>query len=140
MILNTDKTRLITFSRKTNPLNENYKLSGTNIMRTDCITDLGMLLDSKLFFHHHVDCIFYKSLKTLGLVHMLTYSFSTTDSLLLLYVTLVRPMLEYASTVWNSVTATDTHKLEKVQRKFAFHASSIFSLLWITIILMHLRL
>ena len=83
---------------------------------------------------------FFKSPKILGLIRKLTYSFSTINSLLLLYVTLVRPVLEYASTVWNSVTATDTNKLERVQRKFASHASSIFSLLWITIILMHLRL
>jgi hypothetical protein len=52
MILNIDKTRVITFTRKTNPLNYNYKLSGTNTMCTDCIKDLGKLLDSKLLFHH----------------------------------------------------------------------------------------
>jgi hypothetical protein len=27
--------------------------------------------------------------------------------------------LEYASVAWNSVTATDSNKLERVQRKFA---------------------
>jgi hypothetical protein len=106
----------ITFTGKTNPFNYNYILSGTNIMRTDCIKHLGMLLDSNLWFHHHVYYIFSKSLKTLVLIRTLTYSFSATDSLLLLHVTLVRPVLEYASPAWNSITATDTNKLERTQR------------------------
>jgi hypothetical protein len=32
---------------------------------------------------------------------------------------LVRSKLEYASVAWNSVTITDSNKLERVQRKFA---------------------
>ena len=88
VILKIDKTRVTTFTRKTNLLNYNYMLSRTNITRTDCIKDLEMVLDSKLLFHRHVDYTFSKSLKTLGLIRMLTSSFSTIDSLLLLYVTL----------------------------------------------------
>jgi hypothetical protein len=44
----------------------------------------------------------------LGLIQTITYSFSTFDSLLILYLTTVRPTLKYASIVWNSVTSTDT--------------------------------
>ena len=35
------------------------------------------------------------------------------------YTTLIRPILEYASTVWDPYTATNTHKLEMVQRRSA---------------------
>jgi hypothetical protein len=33
--------------------------------------------------------------------------------------TLVRSKLEYAMVVWNSITSTDTNKLERIQQKFA---------------------
>jgi hypothetical protein len=37
----------------------------------------------------------------------------------MLYFALARSKLEYASVAWNSVTITDSNKLERVQRKFA---------------------
>jgi hypothetical protein len=37
----------------------------------------------------------------------------------MLYFTLVRSKLVYASVVWNSITTTDANKLERIQQKFA---------------------
>ena len=119
MKLNVSKTRVIIFCRKTNGLYYVYKIQDSSITRTDTIKDLGVQLDSKLHFHARVDCIFSQILRALGLIRTLTYSFSTLDCLLVLYSTLLRPKLEYASVVWNSVTSTDARKLERIQRKFA---------------------
>jgi hypothetical protein len=49
-------------------------------------------------------------MKLLGLIRKLRISFSAIDSLLMLY---------FASVAWNSVTITDSNKLERVQRTFA---------------------
>jgi hypothetical protein len=37
----------------------------------------------------------------------------------MLYFTLVRSKLEYALVVWNSITSTDSNKLERIKLKFA---------------------
>ena len=83
---------------------------------------------------------FSKSLKTLGLIRTLTYSFSALDSLLSLYFTLVRSVLEYASPVLNNITTADTSKLERIQQKLACLCFKRFSLNLILIMLKHLRL
>ena len=50
---------------------------------------------------------------------MLLKTFTSRDMNLwkLLYVSLVRPHLEFASTVWNPYLAGDIETLEKVQRR-----------------------
>jgi hypothetical protein len=118
MKLNTSNTRVIAVTMKTNVLYYSYNISDLFITRIDTIKDLGVQLYSKLHFHAHVDYIFSQSIKMLGLIRTVTYSFSTLHSLLILYLTLVAPKLEYASTVWNSITATDAKQLEGIQRKF----------------------
>jgi hypothetical protein len=116
---NLSKIRVISFSRKTTALNYQYRLGNSFILRTDCIKDLGVHIDSKLHFHQHVHFSFSHTMKLLGWIRIITFSFSALDSLLMLYIATVRSKLEYATVVWNSITNTDSNKLERVQRKFA---------------------
>jgi hypothetical protein len=126
MKLKVRKTRVIIYCRKTNDLYYVYKIQDSSITRTDTIKDFCVQLDSKLNFHARVDCIFSQILRALGLIRTLTYSFSTLDCLLVLYSTLLRPKLEYASVVRNWVTSTDARKLERIQRKFAVQCQNLF--------------
>jgi hypothetical protein len=123
MKLNTSKTRVVVFARKTNALYYRYKIRDSFIT----IKDLGVQLDSKLHFHAHADYTFSQCVRTLGLTRTVTCPFSTLDSQLILHLTLVRPKLEYASTAWNSITATDAKKLERIQRQFVALCQNLFS-------------
>jgi hypothetical protein len=90
MELNVQKTKITSFSRKTNSIRFNYYVSGISILRTDCMKDLGVMLDSKLYFHSHVDYVHSQGLRILGLVRYIAYNFSSLDSLVVLYNALVR--------------------------------------------------
>jgi hypothetical protein len=79
---NFNKIRIISFTRKSNVLNYQYRLGNSFILRTDCIKDLGVHIDRKFNFHRHVDFVFPHALKLLGLIRTITFSFSTIDSLL----------------------------------------------------------
>jgi hypothetical protein len=56
--------------------------------------------------------------KAFGLYSLYNLSFSSLECFYVLYFTLVRPRLEYASVVWNSITSTDANKFELIQQKF----------------------
>jgi hypothetical protein len=113
------KNNVISFIRKTNSIHFYYHLGNTLIMRTDCVKDLGTWSDNKVYFHHHVNYLFSVTSKLLGLINFITYNFRSLDSLLVLYISLVRSKLECASIACNNLTITDSNKLESTQKKFA---------------------
>jgi hypothetical protein len=66
------KTNIIYFTRKTNSIHFNYFLGDLLTVRTDCIKDLGLMVDSKLHLHRHVDYSHSQALKLLGLIRFNT--------------------------------------------------------------------
>jgi hypothetical protein len=96
---------------------EPYFLNGTQIESTDCIRDLGVLIDSKLSFTPHYDHIIkLASLRS----HQILRVLKTNDlnTLIFAYKTYVRPQLEYAIEVWNPRFKKDSKRIEGVQHTF----------------------
>jgi hypothetical protein len=58
MRLNIAKTRVVSYTKKTNFLCYEYQLCHATITRTSSIKDLGVFFDSKLHFHSYVGCLF----------------------------------------------------------------------------------
>jgi hypothetical protein len=116
IMVNISITKVTTFTRKTNALYYPYKLPNYFLICTNTTKDMGVLTNLKLYFSNIYIC-FANPLKILGLIHTTTLSFSALNSLLILYETLTRPKLEYASTACNH-TYTETKKLEFIQCKF----------------------
>ena len=66
----------------------------------------------------HMQTTCSKAKKVLGLLYRKFYERSNTETLTRLYVSLVRPHLEYACPVWSPHLVKDIHAIENVQ-KFA---------------------
>jgi hypothetical protein len=86
-----------------------------------------------------VNLIFSQCVTLLGKVLSTTFNSLSLESLLRLYIALVKSKMEYASVVWNSITSTDANKLERIQQRFVGLCFNRFSLKTITRILLFWR-
>ena len=87
-----------------------------SLQEVECEKDLGVYVDEKLTFEHHVS----KSIKTANKVTgIICRNFRNMgkDVFLNLYKSLVRPHLEYGSVVWSPRFINDQKRIEAVQRR-----------------------
>ena len=117
MTLNITKCHVITFCHGKTPVIFNYNIDGTNLERVDSIRDLGVIFDSKMSFIPHIDSLISKSRSRLGFIFRNTSAFSI-DTLRVLYVSLVKPILNYASSLWSPFYRVHIDRIEAVQRRF----------------------
>ena len=83
-------------------------LKGQLLQQVDHFKYLGLLLSSDLSWSSHVENICNKARKLLGLLYRQYYQLAEPNTLLQLYLSLIRPHLEYASPVWNPYTCEKT--------------------------------
>ena len=81
--------------------------------------DLGVLLSSDLSWTPHITSVCSKAKQILGLLYRRFYNHTEGATLKQLYLSLIRPHLEYACPVWDPHTMKDEVLLEDAQ-KFAF--------------------
>ena len=75
---------------------------------------LGVHLSSNNKWSKHIDSIIESASKQISYLRKIKYQFST-QTLNTLYCTYIRPLLEYASKVWDGGTQADASRLEQVQ-------------------------
>ena len=81
------------------------------------LRDLGVIVDSRLTFSAHINSIVSKA--HLRANQILRCFLSRSPEILVkAFITYVRPILEYCSTVWNPHQITLINKVESVQRRF----------------------
>ena len=78
--------------------------------------DLGVTFESNLKFDKHINNIVSKAQRTLALIKH-TFDYMDRDMFLILYKSIIRPLLEYATCVWSPYLKKDIRKLESVQRR-----------------------
>ena len=115
---NTGKCKYMIVSRKQFPKVpcSPLMLFGSPMERVECYKYLGLLLSTNLSWSAHIDSICSKAKKILGLIYRRFYGSASHDTLKQLYLSLVRPHLEYACQVWDPHLVKDRKKLEDVQK------------------------
>jgi hypothetical protein len=113
-VWNSTFRKIIPFTCKTNSIHFKYFVKDVLILRVECINDLGVMVDSKLYFHCHVDSVYSHALRPLMLIRFITYNLSSVYSLVVLYIALIRSKPEYASVIRNKLTLTDSNKIENL--------------------------
>ena len=118
MQLNAEKCYVMSYTTSKSPMNYQYELMDTVLTRSLTLKDLGILFDNKLEFTSHYSAIIKRAFKMLGFVIRVSRNFRNVDTVMVLYKTLVRSQLEYASVVWSPYLKSHVRAIEKVQRKF----------------------
>ncbi len=122
MAFNVSKCKVVHFSRKKLPsvhhlMSKNYYLSGNQLENVPNISDLGITITNNLSWSKHIEEIVSKANRTLGLVKRLCRDIKDTNTRKLLYCTVVRPKLEYCSSLWSPYTGKHRLLIENVQRR-----------------------
>ncbi|GFW22014.1 RNA-directed DNA polymerase from mobile element jockey [Trichonephila clavipes] len=117
--LNVAKTEAVFFTRKTRLNYPDIYLHNERIPWSQSTKYLGVTLDKKLTFKQHITRIrenFIK--KALTFSHLISRrSKLSRSNKLLIYSSLLRPVITYASPVWSFAANTHIKKLEVLQNK-----------------------
>lgn len=95
------------FSRSRTLITHTYSLTILIFHQSVVKKDLSVLLSADLSFHFYIKSISHKVYKTLVFVEQILFDFMLTSELKALYCSLVRPLLEYGSVLWDPHTASD---------------------------------
>ena len=132
--LNDNKTEFMIFTRSTNMIRmcQSDKIIFNNISHSwkAHVRYLGVHLDTKLLFRHHIDIVLakakavaYSSLYSL----LKKKSGVTSDSKLRIYKSIIRPIVTYACPIFINCAKTNFNKLQVFQNKLL---RQIFEINW----------
>jgi len=118
MKFNPDKCKTMHITRSRNPIINSYTLHTTELETVKTSKYLGVTLSEDLSWNTHIDQSVKKANSRLNFVRRNLRS-ASEHTKTVAYQTLVRPLVEYASVVWDPHYVTQIKKLEMVQRSAA---------------------
>ena len=115
--LNTTKTVSTLFSLSTSKEKVTLKLQNQEVPQVNTPTFLGVILDTRLTWKPHIEATEGKAMRKLSLMKKLAGTKWGANSSILkqVYTGTVRPVVEYASTTWNTASRTNKTTLDRVQ-------------------------
>ena len=118
MSFNPSKCEVIRVTKKRNPIRTNYNIHGQDLNFVKDGKYLGVHISENLSWNAHIAATAKKASNSLAFLRRNLTS-CPPDIKAQSYQTLVRPILEYASTVWDPYTTTNINQIEAVQRRAA---------------------
>ena len=125
MQFHPSKCQVIRITKKRHPIIFPYQVHGTTLEVVSSAKYLGLHVDSHLNFNQHVDVITKKANSTRAFLQR-NFSNSNRKIKEATYKTYVRPITEYAASVWDPHTQRNIRKVEQVQRNSARFVTSTF--------------
>ena len=118
MAFHPEKCSTLHMTRRRTTLTGNYILHDHQLQSVASAKYLGVTMTSDLKWDAHINDITSKASKTLGFVRR-NLRICSRKAKAAAYKALVRPLLEFASPVWDPITTTCIDSLEKIQRRAA---------------------
>ena len=125
--LNIDKCKVLHMGPKSFLLNKTvYFINGVALQNSLVEQDLGILVRYNLNWNQYVNKI-CSSANYWRKVLYKCFAFKSLTVIKRLYLSIIRPKLEYAVTVWNPTSLTCINQLEKIQRRSTKFGSTSLS-------------
>ena len=103
LFFNASKCKVLTITRKKNPVIYEYTLGSKKLTRVDHEKDLGIMTTTNITWDLHVNTVVAKANKMLGILKRTCTSITDITIRRTLYLSLVKSQLLYASEVWSPV-------------------------------------
>ncbi|GBM00726.1 hypothetical protein AVEN_150896-1 [Araneus ventricosus] len=116
--LNIEKCSIFRYTREAHLLIHVYKINDLVSSRSDSVTDLGIVFDTKLDFSQHIDSMVSKAYRKLGILKRKTRECSSEIALKVLYYAHVRSSLEYCSIIWDPNYRNKIKIIQLIQNNF----------------------
>ena len=118
MDFNPDKCEVLRMSKKKKSLIQSYKIHGTELQTVDQAKYLGTTISKDLSWNKHVDPVAKKATNSLNILKWNLHG-CLSQVKEKCYKSLIRPVMEYSSSVLDPHAQRNINKLEMVQRRTA---------------------
>ena len=118
MLFHPAKCVFLPITRSRSPLDYSYELHGHTLDSVSNAKYLGITIQQDMDWDNHINNTASKANRTLGFLRR-NLKISSSAIKDRAYKVFVRPILEYASSVWDPYTQKSIDKLEAVQRRAA---------------------
>ena len=95
----------------------NMSLNSKTLPLVNEVKDLGVIVDSHLTFHSHIDKIVARAFIRSNLI-LKCFVSRDVSTIMRAFMVYVRPIMEYASCVWSPYQSGQIKRAESVQRRF----------------------